>query len=98
MFRRAEVYGTRKRVVDYRDQSVMLREVHDSLKIRHLHEGVRDRLDIDRFRVRPDFLLPRLLVVSVDESVRNSELFQVSRNKIVCPTVETVLSKEMIAC
>src|SRR5207247_5531942 len=54
MFWRPEVYRARESVVDDRDEFVMLREFYDSFEIRYLHERIRDRLDIDRLRVRPD--------------------------------------------
>src|SRR5229473_2156750 len=93
---RTEVDRTSGSIVDHRHKAMGPGEFDDCLMVRHLQQWICHRLNIDRLRVGTPFLLPRLRVIAIDEIVGYPECGEIFRDKVVGPTIQTVLNQKMI--
>ena len=66
---RSKVHRAGECVVDHRDKIVRAGELHDTHKVRHLHERVRDGLDVDSACVRLELASPIFGIASIDKTV-----------------------------
>src|SRR5712664_3566502 len=74
-FRWSEVDRAGESIVDYRDYAVGSSKFDDILKMGHAHQGIGYCFNIDCLRVRFQLSFPRIGIASIDEIVRDAEVF-----------------------
>src|SRR6266478_984401 len=91
----AKINRTRESIVDDRNQAVLGGKVHRGLQVADLEQGIRDRLDVDRFGVRPNRLAPGCGLVAIDKIHRHPVARKFLDKEIVGAAVNAVLREQM---
>ena len=91
-----EVRGTES-VVDYERQTVLVRNLCDSLDIRNIGIRVAESLDVNRLSIVLDSAFQFFQIVCINEGGLNAELRQSMCQQVVAAAVDGLLSHDVVA-
>jgi hypothetical protein len=95
--RRAKIDRACEGVVDDRHEVVRSGELDHRAQVRHTHQRVGNRLDVDCARALGEPFSPRRRVAGVDEVDADLKRRQVGRQQVVSAAVQTILREQTLA-